>query len=90
MKIKAIHYNEDFRKQFLKLPKGIQKKACKTEALLRENAFHPSLRLDKLRGKLEGMWSISINMKNRIIFKPQQDGVILFISIGSHAIYEEI
>ncbi|MBI2634886.1 type II toxin-antitoxin system mRNA interferase toxin, RelE/StbE family [Candidatus Peregrinibacteria bacterium] len=88
MKINEIHYNEDFEEQFLNLPKNIQKKACKTEGLFRQNPFHPSLRLHKLKGKLDGLWSISPDMKYRIIFKPMGNGVILFVSVGLHAIYE--
>ncbi|MDA1060237.1 MAG: type II toxin-antitoxin system RelE/ParE family toxin [bacterium] len=88
MQVKEIHYNGSFEAQFLNLPKFIQKKACKCEQLFRENAFHPSLRLHKLKGKLDGLWSISIDMKYRIIFKPMNDGVILFVSIGLHAIYD--
>ena len=68
MQVKEIHYNDEFKSQFLKLPKSIHKKACKKEALFRENPFHPSLRLHKLKGKLDGLWSISIDMKHRIIF----------------------
>lgn len=89
MQINNIHYNDDFAKQFLSIPKNIQKKAIKKEALFRVNPFHPSLRLHKLKGKLEGLWSISIDMKHRIIFKPLEDGVVLFVSIGGHSIYEE-
>lgn len=89
MQIKEIHYNNQFEDQFLALPKTVQKKALKKEKLFRENPFHPSLRLHKLKGKLEGLWSISIDMKYRIIFKPLEDGVVLFISVGMHAIYED-
>lgn len=88
MQAKEIHYNDDFKMQFLCLPKSIQKKACKCEQLFRDNAFHPSLRLYKLKGKLDGLWSISIDIKYRIIFKPLNNGVILFVSIGLHAIYD--
>lgn len=90
MQVKAIHYNEDFKKQFSSLPRIIQKKACQKEQLFRENPFHPSLRLHKLKGKLDGLWSISIDMKYRIIFKPLENGVVLLISIGLHAIYDDI
>ncbi len=88
MQVKEIHYNDDFEKQFVSLPKSVQKKACKCEQLFRENSFHPSLRLHKLKGKLDGLWSISVDMKYRIIFKPMDDGVILFVSVGLHAIYD--
>lgn len=88
MQIKEIHYNDEFAKQFSSLPKIIQKKTCKKEIIFRENPFHPSLRLHKLKGELDGLWSISVDMKHRIIFKPLENGIILFISIGTHAIYE--
>lgn len=88
MQIKEIHYNDEFAEQFANLPKIIQKKACKKEIVFRENPFHPSLRLHKLKGELDGLWSISIDMRHRIIFKPLENGIILFISIGTHAIYE--
>ncbi|MBU2523657.1 type II toxin-antitoxin system RelE/ParE family toxin [Patescibacteria group bacterium] len=89
MKITVIHYNSRFEKQFLALSKIVQKKACKCEVLFRNNPFHKSLRLHKLKEKLVGLWSISIDKKNRIIFKCMDDGVIIFASIGAHAIYEE-
>jgi mRNA-degrading endonuclease YafQ of YafQ-DinJ toxin-antitoxin module len=88
MKVNNIHYNDSFEKQFLAIPKIIQKKAIKKELIFRENPFHPSLGLYKLNGNLDGLWSISIDMKYRIIFKPLADGVILFISVGVHSIYE--
>ncbi len=90
MLIKAIHYNSDFEKQFRKLPRKIQQKALKAEKLFRSNSFHPSLRLHKLGGKLKGLWSISLDMKYRIVFKPLEDSIILFISIGVHSIYEDL
>lgn len=90
MEIKTIHYNKVFAKQFRELPQKIQKKAVKTEKLFRSNTFHPSLRLHKLGGKLKGLWSISLDMKYRIVFKPLENGVILFVSIGLHSIYEDL
>ena len=88
MQVSEIRYNDDFEAQFLSLPKSIQKKACKCEQLFRKNPFYPSLRLHKLKGKLSGLWSISIDMKYRIIFKSLENGVILFVSIGLHAVYD--
>lgn len=90
MKVASIHYNEKFALQFKSLPKIIQKKAVKAERLLRQNPFHPSLRLHKLQGKLKGLWSISLDRKHRIVFKIMEDGAMLFISIGVHAIYDDL
>ena len=89
MKVQSIYYNKCFLSQFRSLPDLIKKKAVKTEKLFRANPFHPSIRLHKLQGKLKDLWSISIDMKYRIIFKPLENGVILFISTGLHAIYDK-
>lgn len=88
MCVVSIHYNDSFAKQFYKLPKNIQIKAIKAEKVFRTNPFHPSLRLHKLKEKLDGLWSISLDYKYRIIFKSLKNGVVLFISIGLHAIYD--
>ncbi|MFA5948023.1 MAG: type II toxin-antitoxin system mRNA interferase toxin, RelE/StbE family [Candidatus Gracilibacteria bacterium] len=89
MKISSIHYSDAFKAQFDKLQKEIQIKAVKTINLFRENPFYPSIRLHKLKGKLYGLWSISLDLRYRIIFKITDDGVVLLVSIGTHAIYDE-
>ena len=83
-----IYHNDEFKRNFLALPRKTQKKSAKTEQLLLNNPFHPSLRLHKLKGKLAGLWSISVDRRYRIVFKPLSDGEILFVNIGMHAIYE--
>lgn len=82
-----IIYSNGFKERFIKLPRSIAELAIKKEELFRENPFHSSLRLHELRGRLKGLWSISVNMKCRIIFKYMNNGDILFISIGNHDIY---
>ena len=89
MIIKELQYTNLFEERFRKLSVDIQKKALKAESLFRQNPLHPSLRLHKLKGRLKDGWSISIDVKNRIIFRVMPDGVIVFSNIGSHAIYEE-
>ena len=55
--------------------------------LLAEDAFHPLLRIHKLRGKLEGSWACSAGYDLRIVFEfTQYDGseAILLETIGTH------
>ena len=87
MKVERILIDPGFRKQFAKLPLPIQKKAEKARLLFVQNPFHPSLRLHKLSGRMDGLWSISITMRYRIVFRVYEGGDVLFISIGTHAIY---
>lgn len=84
-----ILYSNSFKQRFLKLTKNIADIAIEKEKIFRENPFHPSLRLHELKGNLNGLWSISVNLKYRIIFKYMKNGDILFISIGKHDVYRD-
>jgi toxin HigB-1 len=57
----------------------------KTLRLLEANPSHPSLRLHKLGGKLEGLYSVSINMTYRISleFMISNDTVVP-VNVGTH------
>ncbi|MBI3232204.1 MAG: type II toxin-antitoxin system mRNA interferase toxin, RelE/StbE family [Candidatus Doudnabacteria bacterium] len=90
MQIKSILYSSDFINQLKKLPENIKKLAVKKEALFKKNPLHPSLRLHGLKGKLSGLFSISLTLNYRIIFKRKDSGEIIFISIGKHDIYEHL
>ena len=57
--------------------------------LIEENPFHPSLRTHKLKGKLRGFLTCSINYYFRIVFEIEKDSktgneVIILHNIGSH------
>ena len=69
-----------FRKKHPELREGY----AKTLRLLEVNPHHPALRIHKLHGKLNAYYSVSINMKYRIIidFVVEEDVVIL-VSIVS-------
>lgn len=82
-----IYYSVDFKKQFKKLPNRLQQLALVKEPLFRVNPFNPSLRTHKLSGKLQGIWSFSLDYKHRILFRFLPDKTILFISVGDHSIY---
>ena len=57
----------------------------KTLELLEVNPHHPSLRLHALRGKLDGLYSISINLKFRITLELiVTDQEIILVNIGDH------
>ena len=57
----------------------------KTLLLLEANPHHPSLRLHSLRGRLQGLHSVSINLNYRITLDVLIEGQTLIpIDIGSH------
>jgi mRNA-degrading endonuclease YafQ of YafQ-DinJ toxin-antitoxin module len=62
------------------------REACrKILLLLAANPHHPSLRLHALRGRLQGLHSVSINLSYRIPLEVLIEGQTLIpIDIGSH------
>ena len=88
MIIKKILYSNKFHLEFNKLPIKIKKVSDKKVSIFRKNPLHPSLRLHELHGNFKGIWSISVNRNYRIIFERQENGDIIFISIGKHDLYK--
>lgn len=57
----------------------------KTIEILEVDPFHPSLRLHKLQGQLGDYYSVSINMKYRVVIDFLiSNNEIIPIDIGSH------
>ncbi|WP_456430695.1 type II toxin-antitoxin system RelE/ParE family toxin [Nitratifractor sp.] len=84
-----IRFAEGFEKKavrFFKKHKDLYPQYKKTLEILSRDPYHPSLRLHKLRGKLSNFYSVSINMKYRVVLDfIIQDDVIILIDIGSHS-----
>ncbi|MEX0614865.1 MAG: type II toxin-antitoxin system mRNA interferase toxin, RelE/StbE family [Methylophaga sp.] len=72
-------------RQFAKRHPQLRSQYEKTLLLLEQNPFHPSLRLHALTGKLNGLYSVSINLSYRLTIELMiHDEKIVFINVGSH------
>ena len=85
-------FTEQYNKRaakFLKRHPDVQAQYAKTLELLMLNPYHPSLRLHGLSGRLEGLQSISINLKYRVTIEMIiTDTEIVLINVGDHdAVY---
>lgn len=76
--------------RFLKRHPELRQQYLKTLQLLEANPAHPSLRLHPLRGRLDGLHSVSINVSYRITLELLiQDGQIIPVNVGDHdAVYQ--
>lgn len=71
--------------RFLRRHPDMKEAYRKTLLLLEANPHHPSLSLHALRGRLQGMHSVSINLSYRITLEVLIEGQTLIpIDIGSH------
>ena len=66
----------------------MQKKVKKAKKYFEQNPFHPSLRIHQLSGKMQGLWSISVDRQYRILFRILGEGDAFFISVGTHSVYK--
>lgn len=75
--------------RFLTRHPNLRQQYLKTLQVLEANPSHPSLRLHPLRGKLDGLHSVSINLSYRITLALLiQDGQIIPVNVGDHdAVY---
>lgn len=88
----ALVFTEQYNRRaarFLKQHPELRSQYLKTLQLLEANPFHPSLRLHPLRGGLEGLHSVSINLSYRITLDLLiQEGKIYPVNVGDHdAVY---
>ena len=71
--------------RFLKRHPELRQPYLKTLQLLELNPAHPSLRLHPLRGRLDGLHSVTINLSYRITLELLiQDGQIIPVNVGEH------
>ncbi len=89
----ALIFTERYNRRaarFIKQHPELRQQYLKTLQLLEANPFHPSLRLHPLRGKLEGLHSVSINLSYRITLELLiQDEQIIPVNVGDHdAVYD--
>ena len=83
-----IYYSSKFEREYKKLPNKIKNMAEKKEKIFRKNPFAPQLETHKLSGRLKEYWTLSVNIKYRIVFEFADEGTIWFHSIGDHSIYQ--
>ena len=71
--------------RFLKRHPELENQYLKTLQLLEMNPRHPSLRLQALSGRLQGLHSVSINLSYRITLELIiQDEEITPVNVGDH------
>lgn len=88
----ALVFTEQYNRRaarFLKRHPDLRQQYLKTLQVLQANPAHPSLRLHPLRGKLDELHSVSINLSYRITLELLiQDGQIIPVNVGDHdAVY---
>ncbi|PIU03738.1 type II toxin-antitoxin system mRNA interferase toxin, RelE/StbE family [Candidatus Shapirobacteria bacterium CG08_land_8_20_14_0_20_39_18] len=77
-----------FVKSWSKFDFILKKETVNKIDIFLKNPHTPSLKTHKLSGKMENLWSFSINHSVRILFRFCQEDIVEFIDIGGHEIYK--
>lgn len=84
----TVLYKPTFVRQYKKLPEALRQEAKEKIAIFRKNPNHPFLKTHKLKGKLKGFFSFSVNYAYRIIFSYESKNTSVLLTIGDHQIYQ--
>jgi len=84
-----VSFTPQFRRQFRKLPSQLQEEALEKIDWFKKLKNQESLHVHKLKGKMEGRLSFSVNYRYRIVFiwEAKNKSAIL-LAIGDHSLYE--
>ena len=89
MKRVKVSFKPSFLRELKKLEPALQDEAREKIELFKNPAKHAALRVHKLKGRMTGRMSFSVNYRYRIVFKytdtSKREGVLL--AIGDHDVY---
>ena len=83
-----IEYAPTFLNQLKKLPVELQHEAIEKVAFFKDRTNHRQLKVHKLKGKMAGKWSFSVNYSYRIVFKWLPDDGAALLAVGDHDLYK--
>jgi len=85
-----VLYTPGFLRMLKALPGALQEEVIEKVEYFKEESKHTTLKVHKLRGRLKGRYSFSVNYKTRIVFqyvgKPKE---ALLLAIGDHDVYDK-
>ena len=83
-----IFYAPAFIRQLKSLDPELQKEVIEKIELLKKIKNHKQLKVYKLKGRLSGRYSFSINYKTRIVFSYILKKKAILLAVGDHDVYK--
>ena len=80
-------YTPSFVRRFKGLEESLKEEIREKLTLFKKNVRDPSLKTHKLKGKLHGCYSFSVNYQYRIVFCYDSQNDIAFLDVGDHDVY---
>jgi len=83
-----IFYKPNFVRSYKKLSIDLQEEVRQKIRLFSSKPDHVFLKTHKLKGKLKGLYSFSVNYQYRIVFTYKSKKEASLLAIGDHDIYK--
>jgi len=83
-----IAFAPPFFRQLKRLEKDLQEEVFEKIELFEQEIKNPSLKVHKLKGRLDGRYSFSVNYKIRIVFQYLSTQEVVFLAVGDHDVYK--
>lgn len=84
-----VHFTPHFLRQLAKLEAPLANEVIDAVELFKDKNNHVKLKVHALHGKLQGLYSLSVNYSYRILFEygDSKDEVFL-VKVGNHDMYK--
>lgn len=79
-----IIYTPSFVRLYSKLSKNLQKEVKEKIENFKNKENHKTLKVHKLKGKLQNTFSFSVNYKIRIVFEYENKKSVNLLLVGAH------
>ena len=84
-----VYFLPIFVRQFNQLDPKLQLEAIEKIELFKDKKNYKQLKVHRLRGRLAGRYSFSVNYKTRIVFSYLSKNETVLFAIGDHAVYDK-
>ena len=79
-----ILIHSKFKKEYKRLPKQIKELTDKKIVFFFKDPFDSRLKVHRLHGKMDYLWSFSVDRKYRLIYEILDEKTFRFYTIGTH------
>lgn len=84
-----VLFKPTFIRQFKRLELNLQKEVLEKIELFKDKENHKKLKVHRLKGRLSGWHSFSVNYKTRIVFSYLSKKEAVFLAVGDHVVYDK-
>lgn len=83
-----VSFKPTFIRQFNTLEEELREDVIEKIKLFKYRENHKQLKVHKLKGRLAGRYSFSVNYQTRIVFVYERKNEAVFLAVGDHDVYK--